>query len=383
MQKTNRNIALMLVLMLLLVLMGCSTPVSNSTVQGDESESANSLKVKFFCKNLGDLSYNDKAWEGVQASAEKYGWIAEVVECGADTATYENAFLDTCESGEYDVIITQAGYGMSDLCIKYAPDYPDMKFIVYDMVFGTDISEIENMFGVSFKQNEGAYLAGALAGKLTTSNQVGVFLMGDVPAVNDYGTGYIAGVRAANEEATVTVAYGGGIADATKLQEISSAMFDRGIDVIFGCSSSCFPGLARETIKRGGFDAGLYTIGVDSDMWVTYEASENPQYADVIITSAMKRTDSAVQYCCDKMMDGTIEWGTIDELGIAEGGTGIADNEYYRSQVPEDVLVYIDELQEQILNGELVPTSYYDFSDYDAFAAWRSEMSSIDENSIS
>lgn len=308
--------AVLLTMLMLLALVACNAapapqaePAPQTQAAAEPTEAApapaetpaEQLKIKYFCKNLGDLSYNDKGWEGCKRVAEKYNWIAEVVECGADTATFGNAFLDACESGEYDIIVTQAGYGMSDLCIKYAGDYPEISFICFDMVVGTDISGIENMFGMSFKQNEASFLAGALAGKLTKSDKLGVFLMGDVPALNDFGTGYLAGVRAANDAAKVSIAYGGGIADASKLQEISSAMFDKGIDVIFGCSSSCFPGLAREAYARGGFKSGLYTIGVDSDMWVTFDASENPQYAEVIASSAMKCIDVAVEYACDKL----------------------------------------------------------------------------------
>lgn len=391
----KKLISVLLVMLLLLSMAACSTPSEGKNPSGGTQDgqtptgdgatepSQQPLRMKYFCKNLGDLSFNDLGWAGCQTAAQKYGWIAEVVECGSDTATFENAFLDTCESGDYDIVVTQAGFGMSDLCIKYAGDYPNMTFICFDMTKGTDISSIDNMFGISFKQNEGAFLAGALAGKLTASDQLGVFLMGDVPSNNDYATGYLSGVRYANETATVAIAYGGGVADASKLQEISSAMFDRGIDVIFGVSSSCFPGLAREAVSRGGFAEGLYTIGVDSDMWTTFNASENPQYAEVIIASAMKRADIAVEYACDRLAAGTLEFGVVQPLGVAEGATALADNEYYRAQVPEELLSYIDDLSEQILAGTLVVQSYYDFESYDAYAAWRNSMSTIDENSIS
>ena len=111
---------------------------------------------------------------------------------GKDTSVYENAFLDAIDSGKYTIVVTQSNYGLSDLCIKYAPEYKDIKFISFDMGASADISAIDNMFGIAFKQNEGSFLVGALAGKLTTTNKIGVFLFNDVPVGNDFATGYIA-----------------------------------------------------------------------------------------------------------------------------------------------------------------------------------------------
>lgn len=337
------------------------------------AETAEAKNILYLCLNLGDLSFNDMGWEGCQAAAEKYGWTAQCIELGKDPSVYENAFLDALDSGDYDLVVTQSNYGLSDLCIQYAPDYPEIDFIAFDMSAETDLSALDNMFGIAFKQNEGSYLAGALAGLITKTNKIGVFIFNDVPIGNDFLTGYIAGVRETNPDAEVSNAYGAGTTDASKLQEISSAMYDSGVDIIYGVSGSAFPGLAREATNRGGFASGIYTIGVDSDMYTQYKASESAEYADVILTSMEKRVDDAIVYAIDKIVDGTLEFGTVQSYGILENGVGISDNEYYRANTPEDVLATIDEMQAQIVNGELTVPSYFDFADYDEFAAWRDQ----------
>lgn len=334
--------------------------------------SAQAHKIIYICLNLGDLSFNDMGWEGCQAAAEKHGWTADVLELGKDTSTYENAFLDSIDSGDYDIVVTQSNYGLSDLCIKYAPEYPDISFISYDMSASAEISG-DNLYGIAFKQNEGSFLVGALAGKLTESNKIGVFIFNDVPVGNDFLTGYIAGVRHANPEATVSVAYGGGTADASKLQEISSAMYDSGVDVIYGVSGSAYPGLAREATNRGGFDKGIYAIGVDSDMWTVYSASENAGIADVIITSMQKKVDEAVVYAIDQYVAGTLPFGTVQAYGILENGVGMADNEHYRNSTPADILSYMEQLQTDVISGTVTVPSYFDFDSYDEFAAWRDQ----------
>jgi basic membrane protein A len=380
----KKILSFVFVLVMVFAISACSQPAATDAPVADATEAesgaeveagepaAEPLSMVYFCMNLGDLSFNDSGWQGVQDAAAKYGWEADVIELGNDTSTYENAFADAVDSGKYDIVVTQSNYGLSDLAQTYAPQYPDIKFIAFDMGASAEIAA-DNMFGIAYKQNEGSFLVGALAGKLTQTNKIGVFIFNDVPVGNDFLTGYIAGVRYSNPDAEVTVAYGGGTADAAKLQEISSAMFDSGVDVIYGVSGSAYPGLAKEATSRGGFEAGVYAIGVDTDMWTVYNASENAEYADVIITSMLKNVGDSVVFAIDHYMAGTLPWGTVMPMGIIEGAVGVADNSHYRSETPADVLDYMDALQEQVVSGEVEVPSYFDFADYDAFAAWRDQ----------
>ena len=375
--------ALMLALVVVLSLAACGDKGAKETTNKPEEpkEVASTtekaaeepLSVIYLCMNLGDLSFNDLGWDGTRAAAEKYGWNASVIELGRDTSTYENAFLDAVDSGKYDIVVTQSNYGLSDLCIKYAPEYPNVKFISFDMSAAADISTIDNMFGISFKQNEGSFLVGALAGKLTATNKVGIFLFNDVPIGNDFATGYIAGARHANPDIKVNVAYGGGTADASKLQEVSSAMFDNKVDVMYGVSGSAYPGLAKEATTRGGFESGIYAIGVDSDMWTVFKSSENAEIADCIITSMQKKVDESIVYTLDRYVAGELPFGTVEPYGIAQNGVGMADNEHYRECCPADIQEYMDQLQKDVVSGNVEVPSYFDFEDYDAFAAWRDQ----------
>ena len=375
----KKFIAVLLTLAMTFALAACTGGDSSSTggsqgSSGGTSASGDGARsIVYICLNLGDLSFNDLGWEGSQEAAEKYGWTADVIELGKDTSTYENAFVDAIDSGKYDLVVTQSNYGLSDLCIKYAPDYPDIDFISYDMSTDAAVEGIDNLFGIAFKQNEGSYLAGALAGKLTKTNKIGVFVFNDVPVGNDFVTGYIAGIRDANPDADVSIAYGGGTADASKMQEVCSAMFDSGVDVIYGISGSSFPGLAKEATNRGGIASGLWCIGVDSDMWTVYKASENADYADVIVTSMEKDVAGSIVYTIDRMVEGELPFGTVEPYGIVEGGVRLSDNEYYREVTPADVLEYMDGLQQDVIDGKVEIPSYFDFEDYDAFVEWRDQ----------
>jgi basic membrane protein A len=327
--------------------------------------------VVYFCLNLGDLSFNDSGWAGTQQAAAKYGYDPTVIELGKDTSTYESAFVDACDSGKYSVVVSQSNYGLADMCAKYAPQYPDLKFIAFDMSTSAKITN-QNMFGIAYKQNEGSFLVGALAAALSKSGKVGTYIFNDVPVGNDFLAGYIDGARAMNPKVRVSYAYGGGNADAAKMQEVTSAMFDSGVDIIYGVFGSSNLGLFQEVIRRGGPKAGFYAIGVDSDQYTLYKNSQNALLADAIVTSMLKNVGDSIVWVFDQWEAGTLKWGTVTALGIKENGVGVADNSYYRGGVvPQKALSAVDEIRAKVVSGSQPVKSYFDFKDYTEFAAWR------------
>ena len=57
--------------------------------------------------------------------------------------------------------------------------------------------------------------------------------------------------------------------------------------------------------------------------------------------------------------------------GVATGGTGLAINDNYTENTPQEVQDKIAELSEKIANGEIDVPSYFDFNSYEAYAAYR------------
>jgi len=74
-----------------------------------------------------------------------------------------------------------------------------------------------------------------------------------------------------------------------------------------------------------------------------------------------------------RIEDGTLPFGTLEVASLANGGVGIAKNEYYYANTPEDVVEYIDKLEEDIISGKVTVTSFFDFETYEEFAAWRDQ----------
>lgn len=313
-------------------------------------------KITFICNNLGDLSFFDNAWQGCQDVGAKYGYKTAVIEAGMDPSKYESVLLDTAD-GDSQYIITSSNYGWSDLVMKYAADYPDTYFIVFDVKPDT-LVESPNVCAISYKQNEGSYLVGIVAAAMSKTGKVGSCANRDIPIINDFMTGYIAGATAYNPATKVAISYNPVAGDAAKMQEIASAQNDIGIDVIFNVGGAAGLGIFKSAKEKG-----TLAIGVDSDQYVTFKSSEQPELADVIITSMLKNVGQSIINIFDRVESSNMVWGEVTLLGIAEGGIGLADNENYKKLVPEDVRAKIADYENKIRNGEIVPPSYFDFKD--------------------
>ena len=150
----KKRIALILfAAMLVSMLAGCggdsstdSTDDSAGTTETSGADpSDSSIQGKFLyiiTDNLGDMGFRDNGLRGVQNVCETYGCEYDVIELGGDKSTYENAFADACDSGEYAYIITCSNGGMSDLVLKYGPEYPEIKFVTFDV--GATIATVVN-----------------------------------------------------------------------------------------------------------------------------------------------------------------------------------------------------------------------------------------------
>ena len=148
----KKRIALILfAAMLVSMLAGCggdsstdSTDDSAGTTETSGADpSDSSIQGKFLyiiTDNLGDMGFRDTGLRGVQNVCETYGCEYDVIELGGDKSTYENAFADACDSGEYAYIITCSNGGMSDLVLKYGPEYPEIKFVTFDVGATTEVT---------------------------------------------------------------------------------------------------------------------------------------------------------------------------------------------------------------------------------------------------
>jgi basic membrane protein A len=201
-----------------------------------------------------------------------------------------------------------------------------------------------NLLGLRFREHEGSFLVGAVAG-LTTRSQVVGFVGGmKIPLIRKFEAGYIAGVKHVCPGCRVHSAYAGtepkAFADPTLGQELASAQYDRGADVIYHAAGKTGAGVLAAARARNQL-----AIGVDSDQF--HEAP------CCVLTSMVKQVDVAVHEAVGDVIAGRFHGG-LRELGLAEGGVGFVADANNRRLLPPDVVARVNALRDQVIAGTIV-----------------------------
>ena len=338
-------VVMSILLVLSFVLTGCSSPKNVP----DKDASGEKLKVVLLIPGtLGDKSFFDSANAGLELVRKELGAETKVIEMGTDSTKWEPTFIDVSE-GDWDIIIS--GNDTTELMNTLAAEYPEKRYINFD----TFIEEtVDNVYSMFYSTNEVSYLAGALAGLVTKSdieiankeNVIG-FLGGmDIPGINDFLVGYIEGAKSVNPDVKVIVSYAGDFGDPAKGKELGLVQYNSGADISFNVAGGTGLGLIDAATEKNG-----YAIGVDSDQAMLFKDSD-PEKAGHIVSSAVKRIDQAIFDAVKKHIEGTLEYGTHNSMGVAEGAVGLAKNEYY-DKLPQDIKDKIIEIEQEIANGEI------------------------------
>ena len=335
------------------MLAGCS---SNEEQEQTEAASAKPSFVFVCTGQLGDKSFNDSANSGVTEIAESLGCETRVIEIGRDQTKWEPTFLDLAEEGKYDVIITN-GSSSAEVVERVAEEFPEQKFVMFD-------SEVEegkypNLYAISYKQNEGSYLAGVLAALVTTSDmayanedkKIGFVGGSEHPIITDFLVGYIEGAKSVEPDVDVYVSYIGSWDDTAKGKETAIAQDNQSVDIIFPAAEQAGLGCVEAATEMN-----KYIIGVDSDQAMLFQGTDEAK-ANVILTSVLKEVGNSLVRMAQMEMEGTVPYGSFESLGIKEGGVGIAVNEYYEKNVPEEIRTQVSQVQQQLTEGNVEITS--------------------------
>ena len=281
-----------------------------------------------------------------------------MVEMGSDKTKFEGSMLDACES-DADLIITGL-WDMKEITEKVAQEFPEKKFIIFDTDVDYTLGDLSNVYSMSYKQNEGAFLAGVLAASATKSdmeyanedNVIGFVGAKDTAAViNDSAVGFIEGAQFVDPDVKVLVSYVGSYVDSATAKELAITQYSNGADVVFVAA-----GPASVGVIEAAAESKKYCIGVDSDQALAYEGKDE---ANFIISSAIKGVGDSIYNAVEKAVDGTLPYGEYQTLGIEDGVVGLADNDIYQSVVSDDAKKAVEDAKEKLLSGEVKVDSAY------------------------
>jgi basic membrane protein A len=285
---------------------------------------------------LNDRSFNALAYKGLQKAKADLGADIRVLSSKQNSDYVPN--LSSLARQKYDLIVAN-GFLMAESVEKVANSFPTVNFGIIDVQQAGMKSKPKNVQGLLFKEQEGGYMAGYLAGlfvKEKGGDQVISSVGGlDVPPVQHYIAGYQAGAEKANPGIKTLNAYSQSFTDQAKCKELALNQIGEGSQVVFQVAGGCGLG-ALDAAK----EKGLQGVGVDAD-----QAYLGPY----ILVSAIKRVDNAVFLAAKAMQDGTFKGGTDTVFDAKSGGVGLGKV----SAAGEPFMTEVEKVQKEIAGGEI------------------------------
>ncbi|HEY5944214.1 MAG TPA: BMP family ABC transporter substrate-binding protein [Kofleriaceae bacterium] len=332
-----RLIALLVALNLALIAAGMALVSTNGAAKGKGIR----VGLVFDIGGKNDKSFNTAAWRGLERAKAELGIQGEFIE-PSEGADRESA-LRSFAARKVDLVIG-VGFIFGPDLERLAVQFPDVKFAGIDYSPSPDFAGAPNLAALKFREHEGSFLVGAIAG-LTTHTKIVGFVGGmKIPLIRKFEAGYEAGVKHVCPTCRVLSAYAGtepkAFADPAHGQELGAAQYGQGADIIFTAAGKTGDGVFAAARQRK-----TRAIGVDSDQ---YESAPC-----CIVTSMIKGVDVAVLEVIKDVADKKFRGG-VHELGLAEHGVSfIADEHNVPRLLPPEVVQRVKALGEDIVAGRI------------------------------
>ena len=285
-----------------------------------------------------DKSFNQAAFNGAEKWAKETGGTFKELEM-QNEAQREQALRQLAEAGANPIVMT--GFAFGDVLTTVAPDYPNTKFAIIDMVV-----DQPNVKSVVFTEEQGSYLAGVMAGMASKTNTVGFIGGMDIPLIRRFGCGYAQGVKAVKPDATVILNMTGTDPSAwnnpVKGAEIAKSQQSQGADVIYAAAGGTGVG-----VLQAAADMNILSIGVDSN--------QNYMHPGQVLTSMVKRVDNAVY---EAFKEGADLKPGVNVMDLKAGGVDVAMDDNNAKLVTPEMKAAVDAAAVKIKSGELKVHDY-------------------------
>jgi len=308
---------------------------------GEKADQKDQFSVAMVADKGGidDKSFNQSAWEGLQAY-------------GKDNKLQKNegfSYLQSKSQQDYQPNLSRLARGGEDLVfgigntfnedIKTVADqFKDTQFAIID-----NVVEGKNVTSITFKENEGAYLAGIVAAMETKKDHIGFVGGMKMDVIERFRAGFEAGAKSVNPKIKIDVQYAEDFAAPEKGQAIAAGMYGKGADIIFPAAGGTGNGVFTEAKNRKKNGENVSVIGVDRDQ------KEEGMPEDVTLTSVIKRVDRAVEDTANAAKDGKLEGGKTIRYGLKEDGVDIVPSE----KISKKTLTALEKAKSDVVSGKI------------------------------
>ena len=305
---------------------------------------ANALRVGlvFDVGGLGDKSFNDSAYRGMSRAQKELGVAVTTLEPG-DGDGRASALRMLAASGH--ALVFGVGFVFTDDLTEMAAEYPLVRFAGIDFAVRNDgVVLPPNLLAIKFREEQGSFLAGALAAMVSETHALGFVGGMDIPLIHKFSAGYRAGVLAVCPTCTMRGLYAGmtpaAFKDPGRGREMALSLYSGGADIVFQAAGATGLGVFQAAREAHGL-----AIGVDSD-----QQAEAP---GVILTSMVKQLDQAVFETVAQLQRG--EWHPgVHYFGLHEDGLALAQNADNARFFTAERKAKLAELRARIESGAIV-----------------------------
>jgi basic membrane protein A and related proteins len=327
---------------------GCANKSETSPPSGNTGNtSTKKVRVGLVTDQGGvnDGSFNQSANEGIQKAAKELDVEALSAMESKQQDQYEPNLKKMSTVADLTI---GCGFMMMQAMDNVSKQVADKKFLIVDAVVSNP-----NVLSVTFKEHEGSFLAGVIAGKMSKTGKIGFIGGKEGDVINRFETGFIAGVASVNPDAAkllmpkdektpgTNVRYIDTFDAGGKGYEAAKLLYNSGIDIIYHAA-----GGAGYDVFKAAKEMNKFAIGVDSDQAVTAK-----DYKDVIIFSMEKKVGVAAYDAVNALKNNTFAGGTLKVLGIKEGAVGIAPT--IHSAVPSEAVDLSKKVETDIKDGKI------------------------------
>lgn len=328
-----------------LTMVGCQNGVNDIDIGEIAISKTLNIGLNADTAGIHDFGFNNSAYDGLIKAKDNFDIKYSILE-SKDTSEYEKNITNLARENS---LIFGVGFRMKDSIENVAKNTTSKNFVLID-----DISSLANVKSIVFKNEEGAFLMGLIAGSMTKTNKIGFVGGVEAPIIEEIASGFAYGTQVVNKEAAkglinkTNVRYTMDFDDEEKGYIAAKELYSNGVDIIFHASGKCGLG-----VFKAAKEEGKYAIGIDED-----QGEKLKEYSEYILSSMIKKTDLAVYNSIEEFMRGTFKAGknNVLKLGIKEGAINIAEST--KNRVPEDILNTVNNYKDLISNGKIeIPTT--------------------------
>ena len=329
-----KKVLMLLAMLAMVVLTACGS--KKEAAEAPKTTEAKPLKVGIVLSigGLGDKSFNDSAYRGLEMAQKDLGIEFKYVE-PASPSEDEGYLREYAEAG-YDLVIA-TGFLMKDATEKVAKDFPDVKFALID-----EVSALPNVASLLFAEDQGSFLVGALAAMMSKTGNVGFVGGMEIPLIQKFQKGYEMGAKYVNPSIKVGSLYTSGsnpFNDPVRGKENALSLIKQGADVVYHAAGGTGVGVI-EAAK----ESKVFAIGVDSN--------QDGLAQGTVLTSMIKNVDIAVYNTIKAVKEGTFKAGE-QRLGVAEGGVGTTDFEFTKDIIGAENIAKLEQIRKDIIDGKI------------------------------